>query len=358
MFKLTIEDDEGKTTVVPLARDEITIGRLEGNTIRLTERNVSRRHARLVRQNGALYIEDLSSFTGVRVNGAKIGSATPLREGDEVQIGDYRLALRGERTTAPITDRPTMPSIPAVAPPPAAPMGTVGGSVAIPTRASVAAMAAQPAVAPAAGARCDFGRHPAAAAGRASAGPCVRPQLSVGDDNAARSGGSQEPAVRRSRWRRRRRRRSRSRRSRRSQPCRAGAQARAAAAQPAPAKPPQQAAAASAAPAARAGGLRRATDDSDPRPGRHRRRSDGDRGRRAAGGDHHRPAGDGVRARSPVGGHRPHGRKRHRAPAPIDLAASRQGRSRRRAPHHRRSAERQRRARQRRGLRAHRAEPR
>ena len=74
MFKLTIEDDEGKTTVVPLARDEITIGRLEGNTIRLTERNVSRRHARLVRQNGALYIEDLASFTGVRVNGAKIAT--------------------------------------------------------------------------------------------------------------------------------------------------------------------------------------------------------------------------------------------------------------------------------------------
>jgi len=147
VFKLTIEDDEGKTTVVPLARDEITIGRLDGNTIRLTERNVSRRHARLVRQNGALYIEDLSSFTGVRVNGAKIGSATPLREGDEVQIGDYRLALRGERTTAPITDRPTMPAMPAVAPPPAAPMATLGGSVAIPTRASVAAMAAQPAAA-------------------------------------------------------------------------------------------------------------------------------------------------------------------------------------------------------------------
>ena len=151
MFKLTIEDDEGKTTVVPLARDEITIGRLEGNTIRLTERNVSRRHARLLRQNGALYIEDLASFTGVRVNGTKIAAATPLREGDEVQIGDYRIALRGERASAaPITDRssvggmsdrPTMPSIPAVA----APMGTVGGSVAIPTRASVAAMAAQPA---------------------------------------------------------------------------------------------------------------------------------------------------------------------------------------------------------------------
>jgi pSer/pThr/pTyr-binding forkhead associated (FHA) protein len=143
VFKLTIEDDEGKTTVVPLARDEMTIGRHEGNTIRLTERNVSRRHARLVRQNGAIFIEDLSSFTGVRVNGTKIASPTPLREGDEIQIGDYRIALRGDRP-APgpsIADRPTMPSMPAAM----GPMATVGGSVAIPTRASVAAMAAQPA---------------------------------------------------------------------------------------------------------------------------------------------------------------------------------------------------------------------
>jgi len=151
VFKLSIEDDEGKTTVVPLTRDEMTIGRLEGNTIRLTERNVSRRHARLSRQNGAIYIEDLASFTGVRVNGAKIVSATPLREGDEVQIGDYRIALRGEQPA--IADRPTMPTMPAVnsALGPMGPMATVGGAVAIPGRASVAAMAAQPAaqVAPA-----------------------------------------------------------------------------------------------------------------------------------------------------------------------------------------------------------------
>ncbi len=140
MFKLSIEDDEGKTTVVPLARDEMTVGRLEGNTIRLTERNVSRKHARLSRQNGTLYIEDLASFTGVRVNGTKIASPTPLREGDEVQIGDYKLVLRGDRP--PITDRPTTPNLPAVT---TAPLATVGGPVAIPGRASVAAMAAQPA---------------------------------------------------------------------------------------------------------------------------------------------------------------------------------------------------------------------
>ncbi len=61
MYKLIIEDDEGHTTVVPLIQAEITIGRKEGNAIRLTERNVSRQHARLVRSNGAVFIEDLDS---------------------------------------------------------------------------------------------------------------------------------------------------------------------------------------------------------------------------------------------------------------------------------------------------------
>ena len=40
MHKLLIEDDEGKTVAVPLIREEITIGRTDGNTIRLTEQNV------------------------------------------------------------------------------------------------------------------------------------------------------------------------------------------------------------------------------------------------------------------------------------------------------------------------------
>ncbi len=96
MFKLVIQDDEGKTTVVPLVRDEITIGRKEGNTIRLTERNVSRRHARIVRNNGEVTIEDLGSYNGIRVNNARIAERVQLRVSDQVQIGDYKLFLKAE----------------------------------------------------------------------------------------------------------------------------------------------------------------------------------------------------------------------------------------------------------------------
>src|SRR2546426_5602830 len=98
-MKLIIEDDEGRKTVVPFVREEITIGRQEkGNTIRLTERNVSRHHARLLRTNGSLYVEDLGSFNGTRVNGEKIQGKRAIREGDLIEIGDYDLAVQGAET--------------------------------------------------------------------------------------------------------------------------------------------------------------------------------------------------------------------------------------------------------------------
>lgn len=121
MFKLVIQDDEGKTTVVPLARDEITIGRKEGNTIRLTERNVSRRHARILRANGEVTIEDLGSYNGIRVNNARIAERVQLRVSDQVQIGDYKLFLKAEglehvddAKTVPIERVETATSIDAV----------------------------------------------------------------------------------------------------------------------------------------------------------------------------------------------------------------------------------------------------
>ncbi len=98
MYKLIIQDDEGKTTVVPLIREELTIGRQEGNTIRLTERNVSRRHAKLLRSHEAIMIEDLDSYNGVRVNGSRIEGKTQIKEADRVQIGDYLIEVKAEQT--------------------------------------------------------------------------------------------------------------------------------------------------------------------------------------------------------------------------------------------------------------------
>jgi pSer/pThr/pTyr-binding forkhead associated (FHA) protein len=102
MHKLIIEDDDGKAVIFPLIRSEISIGRQASNVICLTEQNVSRRHARLVRAEDGYVLEDLSSYLGTKVNGARITVPTPLDDGDQVIIGDYRLAFAFERTsTAP-----------------------------------------------------------------------------------------------------------------------------------------------------------------------------------------------------------------------------------------------------------------
>jgi ABC transport system ATP-binding/permease protein len=106
MWKLAIEDDEGKQTLVALTRDEYTIGRKDGNTIRLTERNVSRAHARLYKKNGknadgvpaatTVVLEDLTSYNGVFINGLRVTQAQNLTHGDLVQIGDYRIVVQDE----------------------------------------------------------------------------------------------------------------------------------------------------------------------------------------------------------------------------------------------------------------------
>ena len=122
MWKLVIEDDEGKRTVVPLTREDYTIGRQEGNTIRLTERNVSRKHARLKKRdaNGAnggpppgstgYLLEDLASYNGVYVNGLRVAKLQDLVHGDLVQIGDYRIILQDDAVVEPPTSVPVGPA--------------------------------------------------------------------------------------------------------------------------------------------------------------------------------------------------------------------------------------------------------
>ncbi len=117
MYKLVISDDNGHTTVVPLLRDEITIGRQDGNAIRLTERNVSRSHARLLKRNQAYVVEDLGSYNGVTVNGERIEEKAQLAVGDQLGIGDYDLAFQSD-TPATQKTMPVPAPKPKSAPPP------------------------------------------------------------------------------------------------------------------------------------------------------------------------------------------------------------------------------------------------
>lgn len=112
-YRLIIEDDEGRTTEFPVPDADLIIGRRAENGLRLLQRNISRRHARLFRRAGHVHIEDLDSYNGVFMNGARIEAPTRWRETDRVRIGDYGLSLERAPTTeeasraATVLDGPT-----------------------------------------------------------------------------------------------------------------------------------------------------------------------------------------------------------------------------------------------------------
>ena len=60
---------------------------------------VSREHAQFVLKNGTLYLEDLGSTNGTRINGFEVkpNQLYRLRDGDEVEFGRVRAQLRFEK---------------------------------------------------------------------------------------------------------------------------------------------------------------------------------------------------------------------------------------------------------------------
>ncbi len=94
MARLIIEHPDADGPV-PLAAHDVYLGRsaegleVEGNFIGLPDEEVSRRHARIVRQNDRYLLQDLNSTNGTRLDGVPVtpGGLYPLRDGSRITLG-------------------------------------------------------------------------------------------------------------------------------------------------------------------------------------------------------------------------------------------------------------------------------
>src|SRR5438128_8228092 len=64
----------------------VTIGREEGNLLRLNDERVSRFHAKVQQDNGDIILTDLESTNGTRVNN-NVVQIRRLRHGDRIHLG-------------------------------------------------------------------------------------------------------------------------------------------------------------------------------------------------------------------------------------------------------------------------------
>jgi pSer/pThr/pTyr-binding forkhead associated (FHA) protein len=73
----------------------VTIGREEGNLLRLNDERVSRYHAKVQFDNGEIILTDLESTNGTRVNG-NVVTIRRLRPGDRIGVGRSLLLFGNE----------------------------------------------------------------------------------------------------------------------------------------------------------------------------------------------------------------------------------------------------------------------
>ena len=101
---MQIGDSRVRTVSVPL-RDRLVVGRatssgeqpdLDFSGLSALEHGVSRLHAVLTYEDEVLYVEDLNSSNGTRINGFQIKPARKyrLRNNDELEFGRLRVAVR------------------------------------------------------------------------------------------------------------------------------------------------------------------------------------------------------------------------------------------------------------------------
>lgn len=88
----------GETSAFELKRDEMIMGRHTDCDIHLDSNMVSRKHARVLRENSTWYVEDLGSGNGTAVNGQRITARVALKHDDRIKVGP--MLLRFEDTSA------------------------------------------------------------------------------------------------------------------------------------------------------------------------------------------------------------------------------------------------------------------
>jgi pSer/pThr/pTyr-binding forkhead associated (FHA) protein len=88
---VVLEPASQKGTMFDLG-SELTVGRAAGCHMSLPEDTfVSQLHARVFDREGQIYVEDLGSTNGTYLNGRRLTAPTPMRTGDNLQIGSTKL---------------------------------------------------------------------------------------------------------------------------------------------------------------------------------------------------------------------------------------------------------------------------
>jgi predicted component of type VI protein secretion system len=102
----------GKRILVP--EGGLGLGRSPENAVVVQDEGVSRYHARLLYENGSLWLQDAGSRNGVFVNGVRVTGHKALKVGDSVSIAEHSFELRWQGEDAARSGEASVDSAPLV----------------------------------------------------------------------------------------------------------------------------------------------------------------------------------------------------------------------------------------------------
>jgi pilus assembly protein CpaF len=125
MVTLVLTEKGGDTKQLSFDKDEVTIGRVQGNDLVLPKGNVSKRHCRIMVQGSRFSVEDLKSTNGTYINGRKIAEPTAISGVDKIYVGDFVLKVENAESDGVAPGMPEAgalgTALPRRPPPPPAP---------------------------------------------------------------------------------------------------------------------------------------------------------------------------------------------------------------------------------------------
>ena len=94
MLHIAVEREGQPRKELRFAKDSVVVGREAEHDLQLNfEDGASRQHCRLFAERGQVFVEDLGSRNGTKVNGKRIAGRTPISGRDEVEVGKVKLRL-------------------------------------------------------------------------------------------------------------------------------------------------------------------------------------------------------------------------------------------------------------------------
>lgn len=95
--------ERAENAQITLTQDSVVMGRGEDSDIVLNERQISRHHVRIYKEDDAYFIADLNSRNGTWVNGVQLKGSRRLADGDEINLAlAVKFKFIGTESTVPI----------------------------------------------------------------------------------------------------------------------------------------------------------------------------------------------------------------------------------------------------------------